>query len=134
MTPLTPNPYSEFTTLYFGRRVVGMLQMAKSAAALGLLLVLYIVTSASLGAMTTEPQARATGFGAAPVKTSGGSDRAQVSLKAPREAVLEARAPSGDPTVAITTNGPVVSATVDGTTYTLPEGSSGFQEIGRAHV
>ena len=96
------------------------MKLAKSAAALGLLLVLYIVTSAYLGAVTTEPQARATGFGAAPVKTSGGSDRAQVSLKAPREAVLEAGAPSGDPTVAITTNGPVVSATVDGTTYTLP--------------
>ncbi|TLX98591.1 MAG: hypothetical protein E6K89_00925 [Thaumarchaeota archaeon] len=71
--------------------------------------------------MTTEPQARARGFGSgATMMVSGGGDRAQVLLKAPREAVLAPGGPSGDPTVIIKTNGPVVSATVDGTTYTLP--------------
>ena len=93
----------------------------KSAAALGLLLTLYLVTSAYLGAMTTEPQARATGFGSGAVMmVSGGGDRAQVLLKAPREAVLAPGGTPADPTVTITTNGPLVSATVDGTTYPLP--------------
>ena len=71
--------------------------------------------------MTTEPQARARGFGSgATMMVSGGGDRAQVLLKAPREAVLAPGGTPADPTVTITTNGPLVSATVDGTTYTLP--------------
>ena len=77
----------------------------KSAAALGLLLTLYLVTSAYLGAMTTEPQARATGFGSGAVMmVSGGGDRAQVLLKAPREAVLAPGGTPADPTVTITTS------------------------------
>jgi len=71
--------------------------------------------------MTTEPQARARGFGSgATMMVSGGGDRAQVLLKAPREAVLAPGGTPADPTVTITTNGPLVSATVDGTTYPLP--------------
>ncbi len=97
-------------------------KVLKFAAALGLLLLLSILTSAYLGALTTEPRVRVTGFGApAPVNVRGGGDRYQVLPEAPEEAVLPPRSPSGgDPTVIITTNGPVVSATVDGTSYSLP--------------
>ncbi|TLX95303.1 MAG: hypothetical protein E6K96_07400 [Thaumarchaeota archaeon] len=96
--------------------------MGKSAAALGLLLVLYIVTSAYLGALTTEPQARGMGFGApAPANESGGGDRTQVFPEGPQEAISAPGGPSGDPTVTIMTNLPGVSATVDGANLLLPK-------------
>jgi hypothetical protein len=97
------------------------LKVVKVVAALGLLLVLSIVTSAYLAAPTTEPQARETGFGApAPVNVTGGGDRTQVLPKATQETLAPSVPAGSDPTVVITTNGPVVSATVDGTKYTLP--------------
>ena len=96
--------------------------MGKSAAALGLLLVLYIVTSAYLGALTTEPQARGMGFGVpAPANESGGGDGTQVLPEGPQEAISAPGGPSGDPTVTIMTNLPGVSATVDGANLLLPK-------------
>ena len=93
----------------------------KFAVALSLLLVLSIVVSAYIGVPTTEAQARGTAYGApAPANLRGG-DRTQVLPKAAQNAVLAPRAPSAaDPTVVIMTNGPVVSATVDGTSVPLP--------------
>ena len=97
------------------------MNVVKFAAALGLLLVLSILASTYLGVPTTEPPVSGTAYGAqAPANVRGG-DRTQVLPKAAQNAVLAPRGPvAGDPTVVIMTNGPVVSAIVDGTTYPLP--------------
>jgi len=69
-----------------------------------------------------QPEARSSGLGAPSqlVKGAGGNGTEVWPKFAQEPLQAQVNPSSGDPTVTIATNGPVVSATVDGTSYTLP--------------